>query len=212
MVLSCLPITLHIANSFSRDAFVISIAFIFIGYLLYLLYEKEVPRFEWKPFAVCHDVLKTLNLFAFEYAKHMPNVEITLNAQETILTHWLIRSVLGESYDMRGISSEYEIARVQHYMEQHYGEKITLMQLAELSNISVSSLSRGFKKEIGLSPMDYLMQVRLEKAKRLLRRPERTVTEIALYCGFSSSAHFTDVFGKNYGRTPNQYRKNYKQD
>lgn len=178
----------------------------------YLLYEKTVPKFLWKPFAICHDVLKTLNLFAFEYEKHMPNAEITLDAQETILTHWLIRSILGESYDMRGISSEYEIARAQHYIEQHYGEKLTLKQLADLSNISVSSLSRGFKKELGLSPMDYLMQVRLEKAKQLLRRPERTVTEIALYCGFGSSAHFSDVFGKSYQLTPSQYRKNYQQD
>lgn len=178
----------------------------------YLMYDRLIPVFNWKRFAICHDVLKSLNLFAFEYGKNMPNADITLNAQETILTHWMIRSLLGENYDMRTISSKYEIARAQHYIEQHYGEKITLAQLAALGSISVSALNRNFKKEVGLTPMEYLTQIRIQKAQKMLRRPERSVTDIAIQCGFGSSAHFSDVFGKLYGYTPSQYRSYYQND
>lgn len=102
----------------------------------YLLYAPSVPEFNSFHFAMCHDILKTLNIFAFESSKEMRNSDITLTAQSTIITHWLIRSVLQENYDLRTISSNYGIARAQHYIEQHLGETITVNTLATLANIS----------------------------------------------------------------------------
>ena len=103
----------------------------------YLLYAPSVPEFNSFHFAMCHDILKTLNIFAFESSKEMRNSDITLTAQSTIITHWLIRSVLQENYDLRTISSNYGIARAQHYIEQHLGETITVNTLATLANMSV---------------------------------------------------------------------------
>lgn len=176
----------------------------------YKMYTDHPPYFEWKQFAICHDILHALNMFVFEHSKKMPNASITLDAQATILVHWLIRSILGETYDMRSVSNNYAVARAEQYIEIHYQEKITIDYLAELGNLSVSSFNRIFKKETKMTPMDYLIQVRLEQSKKLLRRKEIPVTEIAMRCGFNSSAHFSASFRKNYQMTPTEYRQYYQ--
>lgn len=176
----------------------------------YKRYTDRKPDFQNKMFAICHDILHALNMFVFEYSKKMPNAEITLDAQATILVHWLIRSVLGENYDMRSISNNYAVARGQQYMEEHYAEKITVNYLADLGNLSVSSFNRMFKKETQMTPMDYLMEIRLEQSKKLLRRKEIPITEIAMRCGFNSSAHYSAMFRKNCGKTPTEYRNIYQ--
>ena len=175
----------------------------------YKMYAKELPEFEWKEFAICHDILHALNMFVFEYSKNMQNAEITLDAQATILVHWLIRSVLGETYDMRSVSNNYAVARAEQYIEIHYQEKITVKFLAELGNLSISSFNRIFKKETKMTPMDYLMQIRLEQSKKILKRKEIPITEVAIRCGFNSSAHFSTSFRKCYKITPKEYRAQY---
>lgn len=175
----------------------------------YKLYEKEIPHFSCQYFGICHDILHALNTFVFEYSKNMKNADITLEAQANIITHWLIRSIIGETYDMRAVSANYSVARAQQYMEVHFQEKITVENLAKLGNLSVSGFNRTFKREIGETPMEYLIALRLEQAKKLLRRKEVPITEIALRCGFNSSAHFSASFRKYYEVTPTQYRKKY---
>lgn len=175
----------------------------------YKMYTGKKPDFDIKQFAICHDILKTLNTFAFEYSKKMQNAHITLEAQSTIVTHWLIRSILGENYDMRAISSNYAVARAEHYMEQHFSENITVKQLAILGNMSVSSFNRIFKKETKLTPIEYLIEIRIEKAKKLLRRKEIPITEIAMRCGFASSSHLSSSFSKQLHITPSEYRNAY---
>lgn len=176
----------------------------------YLLYASSVPEFNSHQFAMCHDILKTLNIFAFESNKEMKNSDITLTAQSTIITHWLIRSILQENYDLRTISSNYGIARAQHYIEQHLEEAITVNTLATLANISVTHFNRIFKRELGMTPIDYLIDIRLTQAKKLLRRLDHSITEISLKCGFNSNAHFSSTFQKKFGITPTEYRHSYQ--
>lgn len=175
----------------------------------YILYSDQKPYFEWTSFPLCSDILKTLNTFAFEYCKNMPNSDITLNAQATVITHWIIRSILGENLDMRTVSSDYSIARAQHYIEKHFEKNITASDLADLGYMSVSSLNRAFKKETGMTPIGYLIEIRIEQAKKLLRRKNIPITEIALRCGFGSSAHFSSCFAKHTGTAPSEYRNKY---
>ena len=176
----------------------------------YKRYTDENPYFEWKQFSMCSDILKTLNTFAFEYTKNMQNSDITLDAQATVITHWIIRSILGENQGMRSISSNYTVARAQHYIEQRFDENITVSQLAESGHMSVSNFNRIFKKEINLTPINYLNEIRIEKSKTLLRRKDIPITEIAAKCGFGSSAHFATNFKRLTNVTPSVYRDSYK--
>lgn len=175
----------------------------------YKLYDDSVPRFEWKSFEMCGDILKALNMFSFECAKDMPNSDITLDAQSMIITHWIIRSILGENFDMRSVSDNYAVARAQQYISKHYGERITVKSLAALSYISVSAFGRIFKKETGLPPAEYIILERLEKSKTLLRRSNISVTDIAIRCGFTDGAHFSSCFKRIYGVSPSEYRNSF---
>lgn len=177
----------------------------------YKMYSDNLPIFEEQPFELCGDILKALNTFAFEYSKSMPNSDITLDAQAEIITHWTIRSILGETLDMRAVSDDYSVARAQHFMEQHYSENITVSKLAALGYVSPSCFNRRFKKELGITPIEYLIEIRIERAKTLLRRKVIPVTEIAMRCGFSSSAHFSSCFQNRLGVTPTEYRDKYKE-
>lgn len=175
----------------------------------YRKYADPVPHFDRVDFRVCRDILKTLNLFAFEYSKQTINSDITLEAQAVIITHWLIRSILGENCDMRTISDHYAVARAQHFMEQHFAEEITVGRLAALGNISVSAFNRIFKKELRQTPIEYLIELRLQEAQKLLRRSGLSVTQVALRCGFNSSSHLTSSFKRVLHVTPSEYRKLY---
>lgn len=177
----------------------------------YRLYSDNLPCFECHQFSLCSDILKTLNTFAFEYSKGMKNSDITLAAQTTLITHWIIRSILGENLDMRSVSSNYSVGRVQQYIELHFGENITVKKLAQAAYMSESSLNRLFKKETTFTPIEYLIQTRIEKSKILLRRKDLPITEIAQRCGFGNSAHFTSCFKRLVNISPSEYRESYKE-
>lgn len=175
----------------------------------FLMYADGVPVFKGKRFEFCSDILKALNTFVFEYSKSMMNSDVTLDAQTEIITHWLIRSMFGETLDMRVVSMDYSVARAQHYIEQHYMESITVEKMANLGYMSKTSFNRRFKKEVGITPIEYLIEVRIKMAKLMLKRKENQITDIALRCGFGSSAHFSACFQKHVGLAPSEYRDKY---
>lgn len=176
----------------------------------YRMYSDSLPVFREHTFEMCSDILKTVNTFAFEYSKSMINSDITLDANAEIITHWIIRSIFGETLDMRAVSNDYSVARAQHYMEQHYAENITVSRLAELGYVSPSCFNRRFKKETGITPIEYLIEIRIKRAKTLLRRKDIPITDIAMRCGFGSSAHFSSCFQSRTGVTPTEYRDKFK--
>ena len=111
---------------------------------------------------------------------------------------------------MSAVSSDYSVARAQHYIKQHFMEQITVSKLAELGYVSPSCLNRRFKKEVGITPIEYLIQTRIENAKKLLRRKDVPITEIVMRCGFGSSAHFSTCFHQRTNLTPTEYQEKYK--
>jgi len=175
----------------------------------WLMYSDTVPVFDDRNFEICSDILKALNTFAFESSKSMMNSDITLAAQTEIITHWLIRSIIGETLDMRAISDDYSVARAQHYIELHFAENITVSALAKLGCVSESTFNRRFKKETGRTPIEYLIDIRIDRAKKLLRRKSLSVTDVAMRCGFGTGAHFTSSFVQKTGVTPSEYRNKY---
>lgn len=178
----------------------------------YRMYSDSLPVFRGHDFEICSDVLKAMNMFAFEYSKEMANSHVTLDAQAEMITHWIIRSLLGENMDMRAVSGDYSVALAQHYMERHYSERITVAGLAGLGYVSPSCFSRRFKSETGVTPIEYLIEIRMQRAKLLLRRKDLSVTAIAIECGFGSSAYFSDCFQERAGISPTEYRDRYAEN
>lgn len=94
------------------------------------------------------------------------------------------------------------------YVLAHYHENINRDKMAEMVNLSPGYFSNLFRSEVGMSFSDYLIQVRIENAKGLLRRFDLSVEAISKKCGFNSLAHFSRTFKDRCGLSPLKYRKN----
>ena len=86
-------------------------------------------------------------------------------------------------------------------------EKVTINDSATAVNISPKECIRSFKKNIHQTPIEYLLNYRVEQAKKLLRHSELSITDIALRAGFSTSAYFSKIFKERVGMTLREYRQ-----
>lgn len=93
------------------------------------------------------------------------------------------------------------------YIREHYREDLTLQDLADRFFLSREYISRRFKREFGENVFDYLADVRLERAKRLLRDSDMTVVRIAELVGYQDEKYFSRVFKKTTGCSPNEFRR-----
>ncbi|MBF7688932.1 AraC family transcriptional regulator [Acinetobacter rathckeae] len=104
-------------------------------------------------------------------------------------------------------NAQSRILLVKDFISSHSDENLSLDDLATLANLSPWHFLREFKKNVGLPPHAWLLQVRLIKAQQLLKKGEK-VTSVALKCGFSDQSHFNRHFKKAVGVTPSQYIAN----
>jgi AraC family transcriptional regulator len=99
-----------------------------------------------------------------------------------------------------------QLDRVLDYIDTYLEQNIKLADLARLLDMSSFHFSRLFKRSIGITPHQYLSQQRVERAKQLLKKTDRLITDIALECGFSSHSHLSKQFRQSTGMTPKAYR------
>ena len=100
--------------------------------------------------------------------------------------------------------------RIRHsvqYIEEHSAEDISVKTLAEICNMSVSRFYPAFKKEMGVTMVDYLNHCRINNAIILLLNNDLSIEQISEIAGFESSAYFRRVFKKITGKTPREYRQ-----
>lgn len=98
------------------------------------------------------------------------------------------------------------MAYVLQHIEEKYALQIKLCDLAAAAGVSEQHLCRLFKKNFGLTPIEYLTKVRLQHAKEQLIYSPKSIGEIALDTGFPDSSYFTVVFKKYEKTTPGEYR------
>lgn len=104
------------------------------------------------------------------------------------------------------INAQIRIQKMLSYIYEHYAETITLEDIAGAANISRSEAGRCFNTYMGCSPVDALIQYRLQAAHRLFNDETLTLQEISYLCGFNSVNYFSRQFRKIYGYTPAQIR------
>lgn len=102
----------------------------------------------------------------------------------------------------------YLLNKMTSYIYNHYGEKITLKDIADCGHVSTSKCSRIFNQYMNHSPIDFLNLYRLEVSSDLLRNTKESINNISMICGFDQQSYFTRMFKKEYGCTPGEYRKN----
>ena len=99
------------------------------------------------------------------------------------------------------------ISEVTAHLEESYAEPVTLGQLARIAHMSQSTLQRAFRKALHVSPIDYLIRLRVHKAADLLRTQEISVTEAAFRAGFLDSNYFSRQFRQVMGVSPRELRR-----
>ncbi|MCI6886194.1 MAG: AraC family transcriptional regulator [Lachnospiraceae bacterium] len=96
---------------------------------------------------------------------------------------------------------------VKYYLDINYSEKIKLQDVAKIFGIHPNYLTRMFHEKYGISPKQYLLDLKLKKARRLLTTTELSVSVIASSLGFDDQLAFSKIFKKEFSVPPSEYRK-----
>lgn len=104
------------------------------------------------------------------------------------------------------------ILKAAELLQSAVAEPVTMPRIARQIGLSAPHFQRLFKAEMGVSPGRFAMRQRIAQARRLLRETRKSVVEIAMECGFSSSQYFSVCFRRQYAQTPSAYRTRAKQD
>ncbi|MCK9399448.1 MAG: AraC family transcriptional regulator [Bacteroidales bacterium] len=104
------------------------------------------------------------------------------------------------------------IGKVIEFLENNPDRKIYIKDMASLANMSVRNFQRNFVRALGLSPINYLIQVRLQRARKLLRETDLKIMDIADITGFTDISHFIKCFKKYFKVTPYKYRMQFLND
>lgn len=137
--------------------------------------------------------------------------EDVCQAYMEILIIRLMRSTaLAVPTEPRTASGNRQCAAVRQYIDLHFKEALTLEQLAEEAHMNKYYLSHSFKKEYGVSPINYMISRRIDESKYLLAETDLSLSQIAQLLGFSSLSYFSQVFRRTQGASPMEFRQRTK--
>ena len=137
--------------------------------------------------------------------------EDVCQAYMEILIIRLMRSIaLAVPSESQVISVNRQCAAVRRYIDLHFKEALTLEQLAAEGHMNKFYLSHAFKREFGISPVNYMISRRIEESKYLLAETDLSMSQIAQLLGFSSPSYFSQVFHRTMTISPKEYRQSQK--
>ncbi|MGN1183615.1 MAG: AraC family transcriptional regulator [Oliverpabstia sp.] len=99
------------------------------------------------------------------------------------------------------------VKQAMDYIAQHYREKIKINEIADRIGVNRSYLTSSFKKLVGRSPQEYLIDLRMERAKTMLLKTNMQIHAVASYVGYSDQLAFSKIFKQHYGVSPKAYRE-----
>lgn len=186
--------------------------------ILKKIYERDLPVLLQKPKNVSNQSSEKINndflirkyieglLFYFENPSLINDEILILKLKEIILllsqtrNASTIRTILSQLFS----PATYTFRQV---IEANIFSQISVEELAQKTNLSVSSFKREFAKQYDDSPANYIKTKRLEKAAELLLISDNRITDIAFDCGFNDLANFTKSFHEKYNVSPSAYRQ-----
>lgn len=101
---------------------------------------------------------------------------------------------------------KYRLRQAIDYINEHLDRRIQLADIAQAMGMSKYYFCHLFKQSMGMAPYQYVIHLRVERAKQLLKQPDMVISDIALQCGFANQTHLTKHFRKLAGITPKAYR------
>lgn len=145
--------------------------------------------------------------------------EILLTGRYFMLRSYLIQMLLllireqaepierTKGYSFDSVNKKYVVEQIISYFEEHYHEKISLDQIAENMYLSIFYISKIFKSETGDTPIRYLINIRLDKAKELIEKGQvDSIQSVATSVGYEDVYHFSKLFKKRFGISPSKIK------
>jgi AraC-like DNA-binding protein len=149
------------------------------------------------------EIYNYLNAILSEYdTKHAGYLDIISSILQTVIIK-VTRLLKNANHS----SLSLVCLEVKKYIEENFRQELTLNDLANLVYVSPYHLAHVFKEEVGLPPIQYMIQCRIEEAKRLLEHSKLSVREIASLTGYENANYFNLLFKKITGSPPGKYRK-----
>lgn len=126
------------------------------------------------------------------------------------MINWLIEVMVAirRQYTEQAKTSRHGIQQTMDDLKENYHLDISLQDMARSAHMSESYYSRLFKKHAGISFIEYLTMLRMERAKELLLHPDERIYEVSLAVGYQDSRYFSQLFRKYTGESPTDFRKN----
>ena len=156
------------------------------------------------------DILRYLNAMVQEATSQSMSYELVCHNLLEIL---LIKILRHQHFDLevgKQSKATKDISFIKHYLETYYHESIQLEDLASMTHLSRFYISHSFKKEIGMSPMEYLIAIRIRESKILLRTTNYSISQVADIVGFTTPTYFSKQFRKSTGISPTDYREQFQ--
>jgi two-component system response regulator YesN len=122
----------------------------------------------------------------------------------------LIEQIRGHIAEKTGNKELMQLVQVKNYIDEHYAENITLESVSALVYMNPYYFSSFFKKHTGENFKQYVTEVRMKNALKLLMQTDLMVYEIADRVGYNNARHFSDMFKKRFGKLPQEYKQSAK--
>ncbi len=155
--------------------------------------------------AINHDLAECIQKICSEYSNKKRSYEYFIKAYIYELTAILYRNEILTDYG-KWQQRIMPVTDVLKYVDAHYSEHISLSKISGILNFHTSYFCRFFKNILGVSFIEYLNLIRLNKAKELMKQSQKNITEISYEVGFSSVSYFIKTFKKYNYCSPNRYR------
>ncbi|MDD5458750.1 MAG: PocR ligand-binding domain-containing protein [Phycisphaerae bacterium] len=150
-----------------------------------------------------------INLMLEKNLAYLNKVMHITNSED--LCAWISRALnefIELVYNSQDSKKVTQITPAINYIDANYDKPITLAEIAKACHLSVSRLAHVFKEQMGITLIDYLTGVRIERAKQLLIATDQNCTEICFQVGYNNQSYFTRTFKELVGLTPRQFRVN----
>ncbi len=181
-------------------------------YITLVISCKNLEYYVFSPENARHAAILEKMLLSYKIAEN-ESYGYEFQVRGLLSSMWLLllkelQPIISKKVIQSSVESE-RIKSMISYIQSHYQDKITVRDIAASVNISERVCYRYFMRNIGMSPVEYLLQYRIRAAEELLANTDKPVTEIALLVGFNNSSYFGKVFHAATGHAPREYRKKF---
>lgn len=179
------------------------------NYMQHLIENSDYPYFIFRPDEKWQEEVLNLHKHIWKAATNEEfGYEFSVRSDMSKIMLALMKHMSKKPKELseKAMRTERRMKTMLNYIADHYGDDMKNSDIAQSATISESECVRCFRDSVGISPMKYVKQFRIQNAAELLIETNRSISDIASQCGFQDISYFTKSFREAKGKTPKEYR------